>query len=100
MSNTTIWIDGVDLPLLNKQRRELHGLLEKNSETNDGTEQHPLWGLLGLLDHICDKYDKLAYGENCQRCGLTEEVGFIVELETGELVCRGCDAKYLIETYG
>ena len=101
MKPITITIDNVDLGLLDSQRRGLHELLLQHPETyKDDNDPHELWSLLGLLDHICDKYDKLAYGENCQRCGLTEEVGFIVELETGELVCRGCDAKYLIETYG
>ena len=63
MVMTDIYIEGVDLSLLNRQRQELHALLLKNPETYNGTEEHLLWGLLELLDYTCDKYDKLAYGE-------------------------------------
>lgn len=84
MTNT-IEIDGVDLPLLNKQRRELHELLLKLFP-EDTEEKEKLWGLLSFLDHICDKYDTIAFdpehcehafstdGENgiCMFCGIDE----------------------------
>lgn len=55
----TIIVDGVDLPLLNEQRKELHELLlaNYNPEEQDGR----LWGLLEMLDYICDKYDTEIY---------------------------------------
>lgn len=54
-----IIVDGVDLRLLNEQRIELHFLLRKQDpETyNDSI----LWGLLGLLDYVCDQYEKDIY---------------------------------------
>lgn len=33
----------------------------------------------------------------CERCKLSQA---IIELETGEFVCSGCESKYLIKKYG
>lgn len=53
---TTIVVEEVDLTLLNEQRKQLHELLLANFFV-DGQEEGNLWGLLEMLDYICDIYN-------------------------------------------
>jgi len=64
-----ITVNGVDLRLLNEQRIELHFLLRKQDQEAYGDSI--LWGLLEMLDYICDQYDTEIYTEErCERgCG-------------------------------
>lgn len=63
MGNETtinISVEKVDVDLLNTQRIQLHEHLLEIDPKGKGE----LWGLLGLLDHICDKYEYLIEEKN------------------------------------
>ena len=48
-----ITIQNVDIELLDQQRRYLSRLVWKN---DDSDREDILWGLVEMLDHICDTY--------------------------------------------
>jgi hypothetical protein len=82
-STTTISVEMVDVEMLNDQRKKLHELLV----VIDPRGKNDLWGLLGMLDHICDKYEHLITPSDFGTCDTCEKE---YELSSREGRCGDC----------
>jgi hypothetical protein len=82
-SVANISVEMVDVDLLNDQRKKLHELLV----VIDPKGKNDLWGLLGLLDYICDKYEHLITPSDFGTCDTCEKE---YELSSREGRCGDC----------